>query len=279
MNIKDYFNHYKKIAQSLNKEDTAIKMLITELLHLDNIIFHYDEQLSNQDQQMLDTAINSYLYDDKPVQYILGYCYFYGLKLMVNSNVLIPRYDTEILVEQALQLIEKYYKNQTINIVDIGCGSGAIGIAIMKNVSSKVNCDAIDISKQALEVARDNAISNGVNINFIENDLLNNIDKKYDLIISNPPYIDRNDYVASDVLKYEPHLALFADDKGMYFYQQILKQSFKNLQKNGIILFEIGFNQEDLIKKLVDKYYPSSVNYIIKDYQNNPRVCVIINKE
>lgn len=279
MNIKDYYNHYKKIAQSLNKEDTAIKMLITELLHLDNIIFHYDEQLSNQDQQMLDTAINSYLYDDKPVQYILGYCYFYGLRLMVNSNVLIPRFDTEILVEQALQLIEKYYKNQTINIVDIGCGSGAIGIAIMKNVSSKVNCDAIDISKQALEVARDNAISNGVNINFIENDLLNNIDKKYDLIISNPPYIDRNDYVASDVLKYEPHLALFADDKGMYFYQQILKQSFKNLQKNGIILFEIGFNQEDLIKKLVDKYYPSSVNYIIKDYQNNPRVCVIINKE
>lgn len=279
MNIKDYYNHYKKIAQSLNKEDTAIKMLITELLHLDNIIFHYDEQLSNQDQQMLDTAINSYLYDDKPVQYILGYCYFYGLRLMVNSNVLIPRFDTEILVEQALQLIEKYYKNQTINIVDIGCGSGAIGIAIMKNVSSKVNCDAIDISKQALEVARDNAISNGVNINFIENDLLNNIDKKYDLIISNPPYIDRNDYVASDVLKYEPHLALFADDKGMYFYQQILKQSFKNLQKNGIILFEIGFNQEDLIKKLVNKYYPSSVNYIIKDYQNNPRVCVIINKE
>lgn len=282
MKVLEYLEKVKTKLNK-NKEIEAVEILISEVKRYSNIKLHYHDYLESSDISKLDELLYDYLYNDKPIQYILGYSYFYGEKYYVNQNTLIPRFDTEVVVEEGMKLIEEMLKTKScVNVVDIGTGSGIIAITIKKHFQDKVIVDAIDISKEALAVASQNKDYHNVNINLIENDLLSRINKKYDFIISNPPYIDKTteqlNLMGSDVISYEPPLALFANDNGMYFYTQILKQSFQNLNKNGIIVFEIGYNQEQLMNELVKKYYPNSHTKCIKDYGGNPR-CYIIKLE
>lgn len=220
--------------------------------------------------------IKKKLEENYPVQYLIGDVDFYGNKILVDKNVLIPRYETELLVENTIKLIKKENLNK-INILDIGTGSGCIAISLAKSLDAKIN--AIDISKKALKVANKNAKINNVKIRFIKKDILKNkIKGKYDLIISNPPYIDEEDQVDPKT-KYEPQNALFADKNGLIFYEEILKKSVGHLNKNGIIAFEIGMNQANDIKKIVDKFYPNCVFILKKDYQDRDRMIFIINKD
>ena len=195
MKYKELFA-YVKLNNKINDfEEEAIYFLIEELNHLKRheIILKMNDNVDNEER--LKDLINKYIKDNIPVQYLLNTAYFYGNKFYVNESVLIPRFDTEVLVEKAISLIKD--RNKKLRIVDIGCGSGIIAISI------KLNCDvivdAIDISKEALEVAKKNAKDLNADICFIKNDLLDNIDTKYDMIISNPPYIDDNEYVADIV--------------------------------------------------------------------------------
>ena len=149
------------------------------------------------------------LQNGEPVQYIVGNVNFYGNEIKVNKNVLIPRFETEELVEYTISYIKKMFKEK-INIIDLGTGSGCIAITLKKKINSNVS--AIDISKEALEVARENAKKNKVEINFIQNDMLDNINNKFDVIISNPPYISKNEEIHDIVRKNEPSLALYADN-------------------------------------------------------------------
>ena len=152
------------------------------------------------------------LEENIPVQYIVGNVNFYGNTLKVNNNVLIPRFETETLIEKTIKYSKEYLK-EPINILDIGTGSGAIAITLKK----KLNCtvDAIDISKKALEVAKENSRLNKVDINFIHSNLFQNINNKYDLIISNPPYISENEQIDEVVKNNEPHIALYAKNNGL----------------------------------------------------------------
>lgn len=258
-----------KQCELLNIEKEAILLLIMERL---NIPRH--ELILSLDKEINSNILNDVnrLKNNEPVQYILGYTYFYKSKFIVNKNVLIPRFDTEVLIEQALNIINENYNNQNIDVVDIGTGSGCIAISLKKE-NDNINMTAIDISNEALNVAKENAKNNNVEINFINNDLLNNINEKYDIIISNPPYIDINENIDGLVKNNEPHLALYSDDKGLYHYNQILIQSKNNLKKNGIIIFEIPSNRDDELLTLFTKYY-SNIN-IIKDYNNLSRVAII----
>lgn len=283
MKVCEYLDSIKDIIEKNNKEIEAVKLLIMDMFNEDNILIHYHDELSPEQIKKLDIMVNDYAINSKPVQYILGYSYFYGEKFKVNSNTLIPRFDTEVVVEEAIRLIEEKLKNQNaLHIVDVGTGSGIIAITIKKHFKSKVIVDAIDISSDALDVAKENALFHNTDINFICNDLLNGISTTYDVIISNPPYIDKTEYemklMGEDVKSYEPPLALYADDKGMHFYIEILKQSFHNLSKFGIIIYEIGYNQEMLMNEVVQTMYPRSTHYCLKDYNNNPRCYVIKNE-
>lgn len=273
MTYKEFLNKYYSLALAKNKEKEAIKMLFLEKMNLNNNLYYefLEKDISLEIEEMLKKLFLRYLDNDEAVQYILGYTYFYGLKFEVNKNVLIPRGDTEILVEKVLK-----YNFENLKLVDIGTGSGCIAISIKKN-NPTLEVDAIDISLDALEIAKINAKNNLVDINFFKNDLLENIDKEYDIIVSNPPYIAKSDYIEEMVYKNEPHLALFASNDGMYFYEKILMQSQKNLKKNGMIFFEIGYNQKEKISLLVKKYYPFSNICVIKDYNNNDRVVIISN--
>ena len=199
------------------------------------------------------------LLDKYPIQYLIGYVNFYGYKINVNEDVLIPRYETEFLVEKTI----KYYKelfNKKVKVLDIGTGSGAISVVLKK----EIDCDitGCDISKKALEVAKNNAKCNDLNINFIESDIFSNINDKYDIIISNPPYISKDEIIMESVDKYEPHLALYADDNGLYFYKKILSEAKKYLNDKFLIAFEIGYLEA------------SSIVDIIKDYFNDVKVSV-----
>ena len=211
-----------------------------------------------------------------PVQYIVGNVNFYGNIINVNENVLIPRFETELLTEKTINYCKKFL-DKKIKVLDIGCGSGAISIALKKNLNCDV--DAIDISLKALDVAKENAKLNHVDINFYQSDMLKNVDKKFDLIISNPPYISYDEEVEDIVKNNEPNIALYADDNGLKFYKEILKNATKNLNFPSIIAFEIGATQSEDITHIAKKYFPNSKIFTEKDYTKRDRFLFVINEE
>ena len=208
-----------------------------------------------------------------PVQYLIGNVYFYNSIINVSENVLIPRPETEYLVEKTIDYAKKF--NHKINIIDLGTGSGCIAIALKKELDSEVS--AIDISPYALNLAKCNAKENNVDINFYESDITKPLENMYDIIISNPPYIPKDGYVAENVLKYEPHIALFADDEGIYFYKQIIKNNLNKLNKNGFMAFEIGDNEDKLLEEFLKE--EGITNYKFEyDLTNRIRYLFIFNE-
>lgn len=205
-----------------------------------------------------------------PVQYIVGNVDFCGNIINVNSNVLIPRFETEELVSKTY----KYLKGKSnLDIVDLGTGSGCISISLKKLLNC--NMDAVDISYLALEVALDNSKKNNVDINFYLGNMLEPLNKKYDCIISNPPYIAHDEEIMDIVNKNEPHLALYADNDGLYFYEEILKNCSKYLKNDALIAFEIGYKQGLKIKALAHKYLNSPEVIIEKDLSDKDRFVFI----
>lgn len=210
-----------------------------------------------------------------PVQYIVGNVDFYGLIFEVNENVLIPRFETEELVEKTINYIKNFFKNK-VDIVDIGTGSGCIAISLKKNLVC--NMDAVDISNKALEVANKNAEKLEAEISFYNGDLLNPLNKKYDVIISNPPYIADNEEIMEMVKNNEPHIALYADNEGLKNYEEILKNAKTYLKDKSMIIFEIGQTQGIKIREIALKYFPDSTIKIEKDMQGRDRFIFIFNE-
>ena len=207
----------------------------------------------------------------EPVQYIVGDVDFYGNIIKVDKRVLIPRFETEGLCELAKTCLK-----DNMDCIDLGTGSGCIAITL-KKMNNKINMDAVDISSDALVLALENAKLNDVEINFIQGNMLNNIEKKYDLIISNPPYIRYDEEVMDIVKNNEPNIALYADNEGLYFYEEILKKVKNNLKDKYVILFEIGYDQGEKIESIAHKYLDCNVE-IKKDLQGFDRYVIIKNK-
>lgn len=209
-----------------------------------------------------------------PLQYIVGNVDFYGNIFKVNKNTLIPRFETELLVEKTYNYIKKYFNNK-INILDIGTGSGCIAITINKLIGC--NVDAVDISSEALEIAKENNRINNTNVNFIVSDVFSNVNDKYDVIISNPPYISYDEKIMDVVYNNEPHLALYALDNGLYFYDKILSECMKYLNDKYLIAFEIGYKQGDDVVSLVNKYLRDVFVTVSRDYSGRDRFVFITN--
>lgn len=204
-----------------------------------------------------------------PLQYAIGKWNFYGRDFIINENVLIPRPETELLVDEILKL-----DLEDKSILDIGTGSGAIAITL--SLESKANIYASDISKKALEMAKQNAENFGANIEFYLSDVFNEIpkDKKFDIIVSNPPYLTEKEYLEVDKFLYhEPKNALVAGDKGYEIYERIIEEARDRLNENGLLFFEIGFEQGDIIKELLIKNGYKNIQ-IKKDYGNKDRIVI-----
>ena len=223
----------------------------------------------------IDDAIKR-LNNGEPVQYIVGNVDFYKSNFIVNKNVLIPRFETEELVLNTINFINEYF-NKQVKVLDIGTGSGAIAVSIKKEIDSIVY--ATDISKEALEVAKENAKRNNVDINFVNTNIYDGINEKFDVIISNPPYIRYDEEIDDLVKNNEPHIALYADNNGLYFYEEILKNIKSILNDKYLIAFEIGKDQGEAINELKDKYLPDSNIILKKDLEGRDRMIFIHNFE
>ena len=209
-------------------------------------------------------------------QYIVGNVNFYGNIIKVDDRVLIPRFETELLVEKTILYIKKIFRRQ-IKILDIGTGSGCIAISLKKETGYYV-CGC-DISGDALDVAKENSLINNVDVKFVKSDVFSNIKEKFDVIISNPPYLSYAEEVEEIVKNNEPHLALYAEDDGLYFYDKILSECFEYLNNNFLIAFEIGYRQGNIIKDMAFKYLGDDIIVSVeKDLSDRDRFIFIYNK-
>lgn len=232
-----------------------------------------EEYLKKYVTKNIEEAIERYK-NGEPVQYIIGDVNFYGNTIKVNKDVLIPRYETEELVEKTIKKIKNKF-NKKIDVLDLCTGSGCIAITIKKEINSNVT--ATDISSDALEVAKKNVNLNNVDIKLINSDLFNNIDGKFDCIISNPPYISYDEEIDEIVKNNEPNIALYAPNNGLYFYEEILKNIKKYLNDEFIIAFEIGYKQGESLVELANKYLNNVTISVEKDLQGRDRFLFIEN--
>lgn len=274
MNYKEALDNANKLflENSIENYFFETRELLSFLLNKSKewIMVNLYEELLPEEKNKFDELVNLRLMGT-PLQYILGYQYFFGNKFLVNSNVLIPRADTEILVYEALKRAENI---NDIKILDMCTGSGCIAISLAKSIGSS-SVWAVDIDEKALIIAKKNNELNKTNVTFYKSNLFNEIPiDKFDMIVSNPPYIGRDEMLAleKDVLN-EPRIALFGGEDGLDFYREISKKATEYLKSDGYIIFEIGYNQKHEVSKILEEnnYYNIEV---IKDYSENDRVVI-----
>lgn len=263
---------------------TEKEILLTSLLHCSrSALYSQDWALNDEQEKRLFEAL-SLRSQGMPLQYILGEVEFFGLVLKVDKRVLIPRPETEILVEIVLKRIEnRGLKIETI--LDVGTGSGCIAVSLAKSLP-EVQIDALDVSLEALVLAKENAVKNCVDerINFIQSDLFfafnkNNANNRlgsYDIIISNPPYVRSCDIaqLPPDV-RFEPRAALDGGSDGLDFYRRLIAESARFLRKDGLLFLEIGFEQRKSIEKIIARHNALHLREVIKDYSAIERVMVL----
>ena len=280
---KDYktenLDIFNKSVEYLKKNGVPSALVDTEYIFSEalkvsrnTLKYSMSREIKEEDKNKIREMLMLRAKNRKPLQYILGEWEFYGLPFKVRENVLIPRPDTEILVEQCIQLMREI---EEPNILDIGSGSGAISIAIANELKSS-SVTGVDINEDAIRLANENKVLNKVeNVNFMKSDLFEKLDEdfKYDLIVSNPPYITKDEYetLMPEVKNFEPKNALTDLGDGLYFYREISKKAEAYLKDTGYLAFEIGYKQaKDVSKILEDNNF--AVLSIVKDYGGNDRV-------
>lgn len=270
--------------QKINHTDVtreAVQILMLELCNLSNqdLYMHYEDEIPQDILEEFNIGVKRLL-KNEPLQYILGFQSFYGYKIKVNDTVLIPRYETEELVANVLADSDFYFENlQEITIADVGTGSGAIAITLKKE-EPRFRMYATDISEEALDTARDNAATLEADVEFLQGDMLQPlIDKgiKLDILVSNPPYIPVHQEVQKSVGEYEPHVALFGGNDGLFFYRSIFENAHKVLRERSFMAFEIGYDEKGQIIAELKKSFPDSPYEVLKDLNGKDRMLFVYN--
>ncbi|MCU0351533.1 MAG: peptide chain release factor N(5)-glutamine methyltransferase [Flavobacterium sp.] len=254
MLLKQYKNHFVSSLETLydSMEIESFFYIVSTFLHKKNriaLVFEPDFEINNEQLEHWNNVLEE-LKKEKPIQYILGEAWFFGLRFEVDANTLIPRPETEELVQWIIDTITEEnsdFNQNSLKIVDIGTGSGCIPISLKKELPM-TEVAAIDVSDGALEVAQKNALTNNITVHFIKKDILSHTElllenQKWDIIVSNPPYVRllEKEEIKKNVLEYEPHLALFvADDDALLFYRKIATLARTSLTENGYLFFEIN---------------------------------------
>lgn len=275
MKIEELLREGKKVLEKNNIEEASIisRSLLQYVLKIDRnkLVINKDEEVENNKENEYIGYIKE-VAAGKPIQYITNKQEFMGLSFFVDENVLIPQPDTEILVEEAIKYANQIKEN--VEILDMCTGSGCIGVALAKHVKN-AKVTLVDISTKALEVAKKNAKENEVKekVNFIQSDMFENIKSKFDVIVSNPPYIKTKVINELDLqVQNEPHLALDGGENGLKFYEILINEAPKYLKENGKIFLEIGYDQKKEVEKLARNSKLYKEIETVKDLANNDRV-------
>ena len=273
MKLAQLFSDFEEELIRQGEEAESLSFVYRSLKNLSftDFVFALQQEVTEEEEVFV-KGIFQQLAAHKPAQYIIGQADFYGMQLKVDERVLIPRPETEDLVELILA------ENPEVNlkVLDIGTGSGAIALALAKN-RPNWSVTAADISQDALDVASENAKNQKFNIFFKKSDCFAEISEKYDIIVSNPPYISREDEseVGLNVLYSEPHLALFADEDGLAIYRRIAEDAKAYLKDGGKIYLEIGYKQGQSVPELFRKHLPEKRVRTLKDQFDQDRMVVI----
>lgn len=271
MTIEEAIIYGKKYISS-----TETKILLASVMNHDTLemINYLNQKLTSEQEELYKKLVDSRC-KNIPVQYLTNSVNFYGLELYVDKSVLIPRFETEELVENTIKLLNERFENP--KILDLCCGSGAIALALKSKIrTSQVTMS--DISKDALEVAEKNKNSLNLDVKIIESDLFQNINTKFDCIISNPPYIKDNEEIEEIVKNNEPHIALYGGSDGLDYYRRILKDIKNYLNTNFLIAFEIGESEKDEIVSLIKENIENIEIITKKDLSNKDRMIFVYNK-
>ena len=259
---------YEKVAE-FQKEPTAAKLLLAGMLEISQseMFKRYQDEITNDKANEYLELLDFYLYDSVPIQYLVGYTYFHGHKIAVDERVLIPRPETEYLVDI---IVKKFPKD--LKVLEIGTGSGAIAITLALEKNYQV--DATDIDQNALDVCKQNCRINQVEINLIQSNFYENVFEKYDLIISNPPYVSEFDEIDDSVL-YEPEIALFSDNFGTSHLTTIISEGMNYLKPDGMIVVEHGHLHGMFLHHFVNINFPDYRTFLLKDLQGKDRFTII----
>lgn len=275
MNYVETISQLEKNLQEIGEDPENLTYVFRELKSwsLLDFILHQNKEVTESDQKILESIMDQ-LEDHRSPQYITGKAYFRDLELAVDERVLIPRPETEELVD----LVLKENSKADLRVLDIGTGSGAIAISL-KSARPDWQVTASDISQGALQLAEENSKLNQVSLDFVESDVFGQITGTFDVIISNPPYIayGDKDEVGMNVLASEPHLALFADEDGFAIYRQIIEGAGEHLSENGKLYFEIGYKQGDGLRALLSKHFPQKRVRVLEDIFGKDRKVVMDN--
>ena len=278
MNRRQAITRACLLLRRQGKEESLARFLLMYILDENSQQFtnNISEQLSKEKEELYFSLIDKHIEKNVPLSHLAGFEYFYDRKFKLTKDVLSPRMETEELIYKVIEYIKSINKNN-IKILDLCTGSGIIGITLRKELESKsLEVVASDISEEALIVAKENAIMNEAEVKFIQSDIFENINEKFDIIVSNPPYIAYNDKVTMEdnVLNYDPHLALFAEEDGMYFYREIVENAKEYLEEDGLVFFEIGYDQREKILKLANENGFKAEVY--KDINGRDRMAILV---
>lgn len=279
MTFRELVIKYKKLCVEKNVPEETVMVYLVELSQRDsyNLYMNFENEVPQTLLNEFEKGMSRVL-EHEPVQHVLGYSWFYGYKFVVNPNVLIPRVETEELVSYILSRMDEFFDgNSKLTACDIGTGSGALAISLKKE-EDNLNMYASDISEEALSIANLNAKNNNADIKFLSGDMLQPfIDNKInlDILICNPPYIPNNEVLEDFVFEHEPHVALFGGEDGLKFYREIFKNCKKILNKKSFMAFEMGYNQKEALKDLLNEYLPNTKFEFIKDINNKNRMLFV----
>lgn len=275
---------YQKLIQSASqealekdKEDSAVILLLSHAANIktNELYQRMFKEVEEEIVQKFKSLFDKYLYENKPVQYLIGTCCFFGYDFIVNPSVLIPRFETEELVENVLKRYDLYFAGQTVDVCDVATGSGCIAISLAKE-EPKMNVIGTDISTDALAVAKANNEKLNANVTFLQGNMLEPLQgKKFDILVSNPPYIPTTENVMSLVKDNEPNIALFGGEDGLKFYHIILSGAHQYLKEKAMICFEHGYDKKEEMIELAKKYFPTAKVEVLKDLEGKGRMTFI----
>lgn len=280
--LREMLKWAEDLAIQSGKEDSAVKLLLMHVTNKESWEILADMNLAAEPEQVetFRELVLSYIEKNLPVQHLMGYETFFGHKFVVSDHVLIPRFETEELVANVLSAYDDVFDGAKVRTVDVGTGSGAIGLTLALE-EPNMDVTVTEISEDALAVAQKNAANLGAQVTFYQGDMLQPLLErglKFDILVSNPPYIPLHEDVDPLVKDNEPHLALFGGEDGLKFYRMILQDAAKILNPKNIIAFEHAWNHREAMAELVKEHFPASRFETIKDLNGKDRMTIIINE-